>query len=527
MVSIRKRISRLLIAVLSVLLIAELIPLYRTGSNVFAESGSEVKTDEVLNVEEDADQEVSAGEILDEKGNTVEIDSIPADIKEPDGSKKDAKKLAKKKLQDGLEDFAEIDSETAAEISLGTTPCEISEGGATVTYKFMPESSGTYLFYSEGSVDTCGKISLWDDEAGEPVLVEQNGDGTDSNFSISFNATAGKTYYLQAKLYSNDTTGSFDLVLMKDEYSASLKVSLAKSTGIASVKGTVTGDQFDSLYVDGSYVSSFSGSKSLNMKDYSVGLHSIYVTLKNHPNIRVYYSKAVPTYIYSKTSNKLSYFTVGHNYFIYSYGGSSYSKDYNCGIMLEYRKKGSKKWKTGYGPYSTGTSVKTTKMKSAKKYQVRTYFAKAFTYGGKKYLIKGKDTGKPSKAVTFKTGGKKLKIKSAKISKVKVTSKMVYRGRPGWIWDPYYGRYNYGIKFGYEKETVTQFKITVKLKKKPNAKGIRIGNQVVKGNKKKYTKVFNLIGNQKGKKLKFSFCSYQSNTYKGYSPYVYKKIKIK
>jgi len=519
MVSIRKRISRLLIAFLSVLLIAELIPLYMTGSNVFAESGSEVKTDEVLNVEEDADQEVSAGEILDEEGNAVEIDSIPADIKEPDGSKKDAKKLAKKKLQDGLEDFAKIDPETAGEISVGTTQCEIN--GDTATYKFTPASSGTYLFYSTGSVDTCGKISLWDDEAGEPVLVEQNDDGTDSNFSISFSATAGKTYYLQAKLYNTDTTGSFNLVLMKDEYSASLKVSLAKSTGIASVKGTVTGDQFDSLYVDGSYVSSFSGSKSLNMKDYSVGLHSIYVTLKNHPNIRVYYSKAVPTYIYSKTSNKLSYFTVGHNYFIYSYGGSSYSKDYNCGIMLEYRKKGSKKWKTGYGPYSTGTSVKMTKMKSAKKYQVRTYFAKAFTYGGKKYLIKGKDTGKTSKAVTFKTGGNKLKVKSVKITKARQYSRNMTLTT--WV---YIGG------FGYPRTTTytywyTDFKITVKLKKKPGAKGIFIGSKKVSGNKKKYTTTMTLSGKQKGKKLKFELCSYQNGTYKGYSKSVFKKVKVK
>ena len=194
--------------------------------------------------------------------------------------------------------------------------------------------------------------------------------------------------------------------------------------------------------------------------------------------------------------------------------------------MLDYRLKG-KKWKNGYGPFGTSKTVKRSKLKSAKKYQIRTYFAKKFTYGGKKYIITGKQMGKKSKVATVKTGGKKLKIKSIKISKVKVTSKMVYRGRPGYIWDPYYGRYNFGIRFGYEKETVTQFKITVKLKKKPNAKGIMIGNQMVKGNKKKYTKLFTLTGNQKGKKLTFSFCSYQNGTYKGYSKLVRKKKTIK
>lgn len=523
MTSRRKRLSRICIAILTVLLLAECIPFYGTERTAFAADDKKTDVEEqeipvdaitAYEPEAEADKVVSGTEILDEEGNAVDVDSIPADIPELAGRK------SKKKLS-GVDDFAEIDPETAVDITVGNRECTISEGGATLTYKFEPSSSGTYLFYSEGSLDTVGQVSLWNADAGSPELIKNSDDdGAGNNYSISFNAVAGKTYYLQVKLYNNDT-GTFNIVLKKDEYSASLSVSLTKSTGIAAVKGRVTGDQFDSLYVDGSYVSSFSGSKSLNMKDYSVGLHTIYATLKNHPDVKVYYSKAVPTYIYSKSSNKLSYFKVGHNYFIYSYGGSSYSKDYNCGLMLEYRKKGSKKWKKGYGPYSTSTSVKMTKMKSGKKYQVRTYFAKAFTYGGKKYLIKGADTGKISKAVTFKTGGKKLKVKSVKIKKARQFS--TTSSYTLWI---YIGNYGYPRTIT-NTYWYTEFEITVKLKKKPGAKGIYIGNKPVKGNKKTYKTTMTLEGKRKGKKERFELCSYQSTTYKGYSPSVFKKVKVK
>ena len=311
----------------------------------------------------------------------------------------------------------------------------------------------------------------------------------------------------------------------EEDYEASIEVSLNKATGIATVTGTVTGDTFYDIYVDDSACyagidGEFAFTREIDMKEYDVGLHTIHAELNDHNDAKVYYDKAVPTYIYSKPSNKISFFTTGPNYFIYSYGGSSYSYDYDCGIGLDYRKKGGA-WKTGYGPYSTSTAVKMTKMKSGKAYQVRTYFAKKFTYGGKGYYITGKNTGKTGKTVTIKTGGKKLRVKSLKITKAKQYSKKYTLIT--WI---YIGGYRYPRTTTY-KYWYTDFKITLRLKKKPGALGVCIGSKRVKGNKKKYTTTMHFSGKQKGKKLKFELCSYQSKVYKGYSKSVYKKVKVK
>lgn len=524
-----KSFRRISILMLSFMMVFTMVPVF--GAETTADE-KKVNVDEALIKEAEA-EEPAAKELTLADRTPVDVESIPAVIVP---SKKTGKKLANGSTvswdvyDPDHESFKAIDVDGSYDpMEAGDTKnCEIDTEGAIITYKFVPEANGMYFFYSNasGELDPYGRIVEYDRTTDKYRQI-LNDDSDEYNFRINFEVSTGKEYYLQSVLTSyKDQTGSFSVALEKDEYSASIKVAFTKSTGKAVVTGTVSGDAFDSLYVDGSEYSSFTGAaKTINMREFNVGLHTIYATLKNHDK-KVYYAKAVPTYIYGTPSNKLSYYTTGPNYFSIYYSGNTYKYDYTCNLMLDYRLKG-KKWKNGYGPFGTSKTVKRSKLKSAKKYQIRTYFAKKFTYGGKKYIITGKQMGKKSKVATVKTGGKKLKIKSIKISKVKVTSKMVYRGRPGYIWDPYYGRYNFGIRFGYEKETVTQFKITVKLKKKPNAKGIMIGNQMVKGNKKKYTKLFTLTGNQKGKKLTFSFCSYQNGTYKGYSKLVRKKKTIK
>lgn len=529
MTSKQKRISRLLVAVLSVLLIAEFIPFYGAENRAFAADEKKVEVDEpaiTLGEEEpepEADVEIDAGEILDEEGNAVEPDSVPAVFPEEKEKKPTKKKLATD------DDYPDVDPNEASVIGIGTTDCEIDEGGKTLTYAFTPAEDGKYLYYSQGSMDTCSRISIYDSETDSYVEKWKNDDdGEDSNFSISFSAVAGQTYYMQVKFYSDSATGSFRVVIMKDQYSASLRVSLNKKTGMATVRGTVQGDSFDKLHMitkDNEYsyeeeIGSFSGTRKVNMKKYHVGYHSFYATLKNHPNVKVKYKKAVPTYIYTKPSNKLSYFTVGHNYFTYSYGGNSYKYDYNCGLMLEY-KKGKGTWKKGYGPYKTYDTVKMKKVKSSKTYRVRTYYARKFKYNGKWYKFKGSSRGKYSKTVKFKTGGKKLRIKSVKIRHARQFSKT--SSYTLWL---YIGGVPYPRTIT-NTYWYTEFDISVKLKKKPGAKGIFIGSKMVKGNKKKYKTHMILSGQQKGKKLKFEFCSYQSSIYKGYSKSVFKKVKVR
>ena len=91
----------------------------------------------------------------------------------------------------------------------------IEESGQVETFAFVPKEDGDYYFESEGDVDTVGYVIAGD------KLVEWNDDyfGTDletgedinlgNNFRIYFRGEAGKTYYLQAKVYSSDSDVSF------------------------------------------------------------------------------------------------------------------------------------------------------------------------------------------------------------------------------------------------------------------------------------------------------------------------------
>lgn len=75
------------------------------------------------------------------------------------------------------------------------------------------ETSGTATFYSTGNVDTIAYLSTttgYDDSTGVPTsyLVSDDDSGSESNFSITYNVTAGTTYYLWVRLYDGSETGS-------------------------------------------------------------------------------------------------------------------------------------------------------------------------------------------------------------------------------------------------------------------------------------------------------------------------------
>lgn len=67
------------------------------------------------------------------------------------------------------------------------------------SFAFIPEVTGKYNFRAEGNKDTVGRIL---DEEGDELDLEDDTYNGDSNFSINFEAEAGKTYYLQACLYT-------------------------------------------------------------------------------------------------------------------------------------------------------------------------------------------------------------------------------------------------------------------------------------------------------------------------------------
>ncbi|MBQ3281379.1 MAG: hypothetical protein IJH41_03120 [Eubacterium sp.] len=508
----------------------------------------ELSSDQVEQLNAEADTSDAGFDVSEPlEVSNVDIEKIPADMSAIGQS---GKKLngnpGYEEADDGFQDdddkfgeFVYSGSYPAITVD-GTKTCDIDEGSKIITFEFTPSVDGIYWFWSEGEKDTLGRLVEMDDATGKyrQRLCEDNG-GDGENFKFCFRGYPGKKYYLQSRIWYDDHTGSYTVSLSKDSFdpeSAQITVDTSKnkSSHIVTVSGSVSGDVFDDLYIDNdacdagiSGMSSFYGVK-IDMKKFGVGIHTLYAKLRNHSDegFWLVYEYGIPTYIYKKPSIKYSEFLTTYNHVAYHYTGSGY--DY-CGVFFDWKKKGGK-WSKLVGPVSTSSSEYTReskKLKASTNYVVRTYFGKIVKYGGQNILISGAETNKYSSSKTVKTAGKKLSIKSAKISGVSQKKRKV----TGWYWgytrDPYYGTWNYSLIYGTRTIVTTKFKITVTLKKKPGTAGIYIGTHRIKGNKKKYSTDFNLEGKYKGKKVKFSFNSYQSSKYTSNSPYTRKKIKIK
>lgn len=468
--------------------------------------------------------EADAPAIMTEDGGYAAEDMVPAETAAPDPAKKPSKAGKKLMSMTNFQEFDTLDLSSLAQIAVGagaSNVCEFEGNGETFTYKFVAPKTAAYFFYAQSSYDTCGRVL---DSSGNEV-AKNDDDGDGNNFKVSFQATAGRTYYLQANMYS-DSEGTVNVYVVADEYTASINVKTYKSSGNAYITGKATGDTFYDIYVDGNRVYAGISDKAsfaytLDMKNYDVGFHTISAELKNH-DVQAVYKYAVPTYIYSKPSIKRSNFTTGSKYFVFYNSGNSYSKDSSCSVYLDYKKKGGKKWKNNYGPVANYNSGKKSGLKPNTWYYVRAHYGKKVSYNGKTYFFTGKETGKKSGNVKIKTGKKKKPpVKSITITKAKEFSKTY--SYTTWI---YIGGYGYPTYHTYT-QWYTSFKVTVKMKKKPGAKGIYIGNVRCKGNKKKYTADFTVTGKQKGKRLKVAVCTYQSPIFMAYSPSYTKKVKVR
>ena len=106
-------------------------------------------------------------------------------------------------------------------IAMGDAIAEISSAGDEQWYRFVPPTSGTYVFESFGSDDTYGCIY---DAARTPLVSDDDG-GDGWNFMVSGYLTGGTTYYLAAKYLSTLNTGSIRLSL---SMSASVGTTYAK-----------------------------------------------------------------------------------------------------------------------------------------------------------------------------------------------------------------------------------------------------------------------------------------------------------
>lgn len=115
-------------------------------------------------------------------------------------------------MADGVAEVAEAtpsDADGVIDISEGTTKVNIEDWGQVKKYRFTPTESANWVLYSEGDKDAY--VTLYDSDGN--ILKSATG----SDFELSYDLEAGKTYTYAVRLYSSSDVGSFDIVLEKKQ----------------------------------------------------------------------------------------------------------------------------------------------------------------------------------------------------------------------------------------------------------------------------------------------------------------------
>ena len=115
---------------------------------------------------------------------------------------------------DGVCDVCKQD--TYLKISAGQTVSPRVSNGETVLIRFVPTVSGSYTFKStvDSSIGADPYGYIYD--SGMKRLAENDDDGGDYNFSITFDFEAGKVYYLGAKFLSNSTDAELPVTVVSN-----------------------------------------------------------------------------------------------------------------------------------------------------------------------------------------------------------------------------------------------------------------------------------------------------------------------
>ncbi len=109
----------------------------------------------------------------------------------------------------------ETQDSNITEISAGTENETTLEAGADASvYRFIPNETGNYHFYSVDSGDTYGAVY----DASMNLLQEASDDGEGgTDFNINMEMTAGEVYYLGVKYYLDIDTGTINWMVDKEE----------------------------------------------------------------------------------------------------------------------------------------------------------------------------------------------------------------------------------------------------------------------------------------------------------------------
>ena len=122
---------------------------------------------------------------------------------------------------------AEFQDSEITEISEGVkNETTLDAGAKTAIYRFVPQETGTYHFYSVESGDTYGAIY----DASQNLIKEASDDGNSGvDFSIETELTAGETYYLGVNYYLDVDSGKITWIVEKEETKATEDVSEAQT----------------------------------------------------------------------------------------------------------------------------------------------------------------------------------------------------------------------------------------------------------------------------------------------------------
>ena len=98
-------------------------------------------------------------------------------------------------------------------LALGEYKTVTLQNSEVAYFKFIPETDGTYYFYSNVSRDCYGYV--YDSNMNQ--LISDDDGGYNANFKISYDFEAGQVYYLAARFYSSDEVGDI-VVSISDRF---------------------------------------------------------------------------------------------------------------------------------------------------------------------------------------------------------------------------------------------------------------------------------------------------------------------
>lgn len=149
------------------------------------------------------------------------------------------------------------------------------DAGTVGMIKFTCKNSGTATFYSTGDLDVRAYLSTsdsFDGTSGEPDVYDASNDDAgsgDRNFSISFDVTAGTTYYLFVRCFNVTDSGSTTVYLNppSEDYEITGATIVAEGASTTTIEAYVTG--LDTSYGrDDRYINWYIGTSSSNMSYY-------------------------------------------------------------------------------------------------------------------------------------------------------------------------------------------------------------------------------------------------------------------